>query len=382
MKKIFLLLTFCSLTVAAMAQIEDAYPTLENRVVTNGFWDNWFVDAGATHLSSYSSQEHGLGLNKNPFWTGRSNWGGELSVGKWATPVFGMRVKGQAYWATQVNSTDASENPTYNQYSLSFQPMVNLTNLIGGYKARWWEVSLYGGIGFQHNITTNGMSNLLDVGVMNTWNISKRFHINLDVYGRMAERDMDGVSAGSGNRVTCRDLQIGFSAGVGVNLGKVGWDYAPDMDAILVNHKNQLAALKNSIAIMQAENEVLKGSLARKPKEKKVVEYVPELATSSASVFFNINKSVIASRKDLVNVKQLVDYAIANDKSIVVTGYADSATGSVAYNQSLSEKRAQSVAEEIEKMGLPKDKIQIAGQGGVADLEPISFNRRAIVTVK
>lgn len=381
MKKMMMLLAFCGFASAAMAQTEQ-YPTLKHKVVTNGFWDNWFVDAGVTHLSSYSSQEHGLGLKKNPFWTGRRNWGAELSVGKWATPVFGMRLKGQANWATQVNSVTGPLNPTYNQYSLSMQPMINLTNLFGGYKPRCWEVSLYGGAGIQHNTTTNSLSSILDLGVMNTWNITKRFHINLDIYGRMGERDMDGVgTVTKSNRLGRRDLNVGFSAGVGVNLGKVGWDNAPDMDAILANHKNQLAALNGTISGLEAENADLKNKLANAPKGGQT-KTVTEFASTTASVFFNINKSDIASKKDLVNVKQLAEYAKANNKTIVVTGYADSKTGSAAYNQKLSERRAQTVADELVKMGVDSSKIEVVGQGGVADLTPVSYNRRAVVGLK
>lgn len=357
---------------------------MKHRIVQNGFWDNWFIDLGVTHLSSYSDTEHGLGINKNPFWTGRRSWGGELSVGKWATSAFGMRLKGQAAWMTQVVSANGAENPTLKQFSLSLQPMVNLTNLFGGYKPRWWEITLYGGFGVLDVTESNSMSMIADLGVMNTWNITKRFHINLDIYTRMGEKDMDCVEGPQVNRVfKTRDTQVGFSAGIGFNLGKVGWEKAPDMDAILANHKAQIDALNGTISGLEAENADLKNKLARRPKENKVVtNTVTEFATTSSSVFFNINKSVIASRKDLVNVKQLADYAIANNKTVVVTGFADSKTGSAAYNQKLSEARAKAVAAELVKMGVAEDKIETVGQGGVADLTPISYNRRAVVTLK
>ena len=67
---------------------------------------------------------------------------------------------------------------------------------------------------------------------------------------------------------------------------------------------------------------------------------------------------------------------------MVVTGYADFKTGTPAYNQKLSEKRAQVVAEELVKMGVSRDKIEVVGKGGVKDLTPISYNRRAVVTLK
>lgn len=380
MKKMLLLLAFCGMGTAVIAQTEE-YPTLKRKVVTNRFWDNWFIDAGVTHLSSYSAQEHGLHVNKNPFWVGRRSWGAELSVGKWATPAFGLRVKGQAAWATQVNGPLNSENPTFNQYSISFQPMLNLTNLIGGYKPRCWDFSIYGGAGVIHNTTHDEMNSLLTAGVFNTWNVTKRFHINLDVYYNFSERFADGNFSGSTTRFKSHDTFLGMSAGVGVNLGKVGWDYAPDMDAILANHKNQLSVLNGTIAGLEAENADLKNKLARAPKDG-CTKTVTEFASTSASVFFNLNKSVIASRKDLVNVKELAEYAKANNKTVVVTGYADSQTGNAKYNQSLSEKRAQAVAAELVKMGVSKDKIETLARGGVADLTPYPYNRRAVVTLK
>lgn len=385
MKKMMMLLAFCGFASAAMAQTEQ-YPTLKHKVVTNGFWDNWFIDAGVTHLSSYSNQEHGLGLKKNPFWTGRRNWGAELSVGKWATPVFGMRLKGQAAWATQVNGETGPLNPTYRQFSVSLQPMLNLTNLIGGYKPRVWEVSLYGGAGFLRSCDTNSYSMLFDLGVMNTWNVTKRFHVNLDVYTRMGENNMDGKNSvlfdTSHKGFKSRDLQVGFSVGVGVNLGKVGWDNAPDMDAILANHKNQLAALNGTISGLEAENADLKNKLANAPKGCGQTKTITEFASTAASVFFNLNQSVIASKKDLVDVRQLAEYAKANNKTIVVTGYADSKTGSAVYNQKLSERRAKTVADELVKMGVDSSKIEVLAQGGVAELDPYPYNRRAVVILK
>ncbi len=381
MKKLFILLAFCGLSATLMAQTEESYPTLKRSYVSNGFWDNWFIDLGVTHMSFYSDQEHGLGLKKDPFWTGRRSWGGELSIGKWATPALGVRLKTQAAWGTQVNSATGPENPTFKQFSMSLQPVLNLTNLFGGYKQRWWEISLYTGVGFMRNCSYDKYATIVDFGMLNSWNITKRFHINLDVYTRTGQKGIDGViSDVTYKSIKNRDLQFGVSAGFGFNLGKVGWDKAPDMDAILANHKSQIDALNGTIANLEAENADLKNKLAQKPKE--VTKTVTEFASTSASVFFEINKSEIASKKDLVNVKELAEYAKANGKTIVVTGYADSATGSPEYNQALSERRAQTVADELINMGVSSDKIEQSGQGGVADLQPDSYNRRVIVTLK
>ncbi len=232
------------------------------------------------------------------------------------------------------------------------------------------------------NCSYDRYSPVVNAGLFNSWNVTKRFHINLDIYGQLGDANLDGMTADikPHGMVKSRDCQFGLSAGIGVNLGKVGWQKAPDMDAILANHRAQLNELQNMIAALEAENADLKRKLAEKPTE--VVKTVTEFATTNSSVFFNINQSKIASKKDLVNVKELADYAIANNKTVVVTGYADSATGSAEYNQALSERRAETVADELVNMGVNRDNIEASGQGGVADLEPVSYNRRVIVSLK
>jgi outer membrane protein OmpA-like peptidoglycan-associated protein len=81
-------------------------------------------------------------------------------------------------------------------------------------------------------------------------------------------------------------------------------------------------------------------------------------------------------------VKELAQVAKDQNAKIVVTGYADSKTGSAAYNQKLSQKRAETVANELVKMGVSRDNIEVVAKGGVADLTPVSYNRRATVAIK
>lgn len=395
-----MLLAFCGLTTFAMAETTtESYPTLKHRVVTNGFWDNWFIDLGATHLSFFSSQEHGSEYHKkNPFWPGRRSWGAELSVGKWATPVFGMRAKVQGGWGTQVNFQSWDDpyvkggNPTFHQINFGLQPMINLTNLFAGYKPRVWNIILYGGAGAMVNLGRTAdeyddatyWSPLLTVGVLNTFNITKRLHLNLDVYGNMGDTNLDGnTKQKSKPRVFgTRDLQLGISAGLGVNLGKVGWDNAPDMDAILANHKAQLDALNASLAGLEAENAALKNKLANQKPAKEVVKTISEFKSTSASVFFNLNKWDIASKKDLIDVQELAQYAKDNGKKVVVTGYADSKTGNASWNQTLSERRADTVKKAIMDMGVKEEDIEVSGQGGVDIVSPYPYNRRVTVSLK
>lgn len=371
-----LLLVLISMSFGVMAQQTSVneVPTHKHKIMSNGFWDNWFVDFGGDFLSNYSNQE--LGVSANPFAMVRGNFGFDVSAGKWATPSFGMRAKFQAAWARTVNVDDVNLNPLYNQVNISLQPMLNLHNLFAGYKQRVWNTILYASVGYERNTDYDINSAIVGAGWLNTFNVTKRFHINVDIYGNMGRHNMDAA----GYDVKGDDWQVGWSVGFGFNLGKVGWDKAPDLDAVMAMNEAQLDALNATLGKLQEENSRLQRVIRnhRCPETQHIIQVV----TTNASVFFNLNKSKIASKKDLVNVRELAECAMANGKMILVTGYADSNTGNADYNQKLSERRANTVAEELVKMGISREKIEVVGKGGVQDLSPISYNRRVVVSLK
>ena len=387
------LLAFAGLSFGSFAQetSTNEIPTHKDRYVLGGFWDNWFVSFGADFFSNYSAQE--VGVSASPFAGERISWGGSIALGKWVTPAFGVRGKVALGWGRQINSSEDSylgpdylwdndlANPKYSQLAIKLQPMLNLHNLFAGYKPRVWNTILYGSVGYHRNFTDADNSVLVGLGWLNVFNVSDRFHFTLDIFADMGDADMDGNGTIVGSNFDNRDYQLGVSVGFGVNLGKVGWTNAPDLDAIMAMNKAQLDALNASLEEQQAENARMQ-AIIKNHKCPEAITKVTQIVASKASVFFNIGKSKIASKKDLVNVQALVDCAKANDKTIVVTGYADSKTGTASYNQTLSEKRAKTVADELVKMGVSRDKIEVVAKGGVKDLDPISYNRRVVVSLK
>lgn len=176
---------------------------------------------------------------------------------------------------------------------------------------------------------------------------------------------------------------MGVSVGVTYQLSrKHNWDKAPDVEALMAMNQEQIDALNASLREQQDENARLRDLLAnQKPVTNNANGSVEKLVCTSQSVFFNIGSAKIASRKDLVNVQEVADYAKANGKKILVVGYADSKTGKADFNQSLSEKRAQAVVDELVKMGVSRDQIVVESKGGVNKLTPYSYNRRATVTL-
>ena len=187
------------------------------------------------------------------------------------------------------------------------------------------------------------------------------------------------AGAANDHSIKNHDRALSIEVGFTYNLGKATWDKTPDVDAIKALSQSQIDALNAQLNDANAENDRLKNELA--DAKNKPAEKIKEVVTTPVSVFFNLGKTTVASKKDLVNVRELAKYAADNNSNIVVTGFADSATGSKDINNKLSAKRAERVKNELVKMGVSADKITVRSAGGVADLTPDSYNRRALVQI-
>jgi len=103
---------------------------------------------------------------------------------------------------------------------------------------------------------------------------------------------------------------------------------------------------------------------------------VPAAAASrSYIVFFDWDKAVLTDR-----ARQIVGEAASNSKRVQVTtievnGYTDT-SGTPQYNQGLSIRRAQTVAAELVKDGVPQSAISIHGFGETHPLVPTGPNVR------
>lgn len=381
MKNLLIALAFVGAATTAVAQDT---PTQKYSVATNTFAKNWYIQGGVNMSAFYSSQEYGL--KKTPTESFRSNIGFSVGVGKWFTPGLGLRTKIQGITGQQVNPNGSNK---YDYWNLQEQATLNLSNVFCGYNPnRVWNMTVFGGAGVVRNCSADIYSLATSIGLNSSWKVSNR--VNLYLEGGLVvadfETDGNGMVATSSNYChgiwDKKDKQLYAEVGITVNLGKTGWEKTPDVDAINALHQSQLDALNAQLNDANAEKDrlakLLKEAQNRPMPEAKVVK---ELAAVPASVFFNIGKSKIASKKDLVNVQEIANYAKDNNCKIVVTGYADSATGSPAFNQKLSEKRANTVADQLVNMGVSRDNITTVAEGGVNTLSPISYNRRATVKI-
>lgn len=392
MKKLLLALAFAGISVAGMAQNNETnVPEMKYSVATNSFWSNWFVQANVAGTAFYSNEEQGWDLSKSPFKGFRNNLGFSVAVGKWFTPGIGLRTKFNGVWGRTVGAEakgkEWSKDDNANKYwTLNEQVLFNLSNLFCGYSdTRVWNFIPYFGGGIGRNMSANTYAMGLSAGILNTFRLSDRFALNFELGYSLWETDMDGISYGAcdvKSGPASRDQMFNVEVGLTYNLGKTRWNKTPDVDALKALSQSQIDALNAQLADSQNENAKLKNMLANQKPVETTTKVVKEIAAAPVSVFFNIGKSSIASKKDLQNVKDLVEVAKANNSKIVVTGYADSKTGSAAFNKSLSQKRADVVANELVKMGVNRDNIEVVAAGGVNTLSPVSYNRRATVAIK
>ena len=384
MKKILMVLAFAGVSMAGFAQEE--VPTQKYSVATNSFWSNWFVQVGANWNAWYSGQEHGAHLDRSPIKDFRSNPGAAVAIGKWFTPGLGLRVKAQGIWGKRVGANDSptSQVDNDNKYWIAQgQAMFNLSNMLCGYnEKRVWNVIPFVGAGVGRSMSTNLYATGLSAGIQSSWRVSKVVRIYAEAGWNRYEGDLDGFDQYYGNRGwDSHDNNLYAELGLQFNLGKSGWEKTPDLDAINAQHQAALDALNSRLRDAEAENARLREALANQKPVETISESVKELISTPISVFFNIDKTNIASQKDLVNVRALAKYAVDNNNNLLVTGYADSATGTPQRNQWLSEERAKTLAGELVNMGIDSNKITQVGKGGVETLTPISFNRRATVQV-
>ena len=117
------------------------------------------------------------------------------------------------------------------------------------------------------------------------------------------------------------------------------------------------------------------------------VAAAPSPVSRSYIVFFDWDKADLTDR-----ARQIVSEAAANSTKVQYTrlevnGYTDS-SGTQAYNQGLSVRRAQAVAAELVKDGVPKNAIAIEGFGETHPLVPTGAgvrepqNRRVEIVIK
>ena len=168
-----------------------------------------------------------------------------------------------------------------------------------------------------------------------------------------------------------------LGAGIGAAVGAVaGNQIGAYMDRQERDLRNALAA--SEAASVRRTQEAVAASLARGRQEKMDVL----TATFKSEVMFDFDSATLKPG-GFVELQRVADVLRRYpETTIVVEGHTDS-RGSDAYNQVLSEKRAQAVRTAMVEAGVAAERIEAVGYG---ESRPISsddaVNRRVSITIR
>ena len=273
MKRILLLFAFVCAITSVLAQ-DDAIATKKHSVVTNSFWANWFVQGNIAASSFWGSQENSAFKFSSMFKGYRTNLGISIALGKWFTPGMGLRTKLNGFWGRSVISEDKELNAS-KYWTLQEQALFNLSNMFKGYnEERLWDCIPYLGAGIGRNMSYSSYAMGFSAGLLNTFRITPKVAVNLDINYGVYASSLDGFSQSySANRsMKSRDRIVNVEVGVTYLLGKPGWRGATDADAMQALTQSEIDALNATIADMQAEIDRLSNQQGGQPAGEPTAE--------------------------------------------------------------------------------------------------------------
>ena len=206
----------------------------KHSVVTNSFWDNWFVQAG---LGMSLLNPYGGNFSK-VFPNGKS-FGINMAIGKWFVPELGLRAG--LNWQNgilpnnHISWIDRKDDPGSNHRAGGYiaayiDAFVNLHHVFSDYNEnRRWNLIVFPRAGIASNLESGSGSPLAGLGVENTYKLNDRLKLFADIAYQVTTSEFLGTANGpaeSEGHKTSYGSNGWFDINVGVQyeLGQVvGW---------------------------------------------------------------------------------------------------------------------------------------------------------------
>lgn len=112
---------------------------------------------------------------------------------------------------------------------------------------------------------------------------------------------------------------------------------------------------------------------------KGAADYSTVFGSYPFSIFFGVNSSELKSDNDRINLQAFAKFAKEHNCKVRLKGSCDKGTGSVDYNQALSQRRCDTVKDELVKYGLDAENIIVEAVGGVSEFSNLEGNRRVFL---
>lgn len=385
MKKLLALVAFTLMAGATFAQTADVeeeviYEKNKHKVVTNTFWDNWWVQIGGGAQVYYGDH------NKQMDFVDRLSLALDAGFGKWFSPQIGVRamisgltINGatQTWGETGIHDTGKPVDGKYTHdygflneqqfdfYNLHADVLFNMSNILCGYKEkRVWNCSPYLGLGWMVTWESPRAREVsLNFGIFNAIRLSEKFDFNIDLRTTMVKDSFDGETGGR-KEEGLWTATFGFS----YKFKKRGWDRSK---TVIRNNRAEANALQKQLDALRDQNEKLQNDLKNAEaqiKEVKVIE--KEQTVAPVYVVFEIGKSELSkeARVTLGLLAKAIKEA-PEGTTYTISGYADEGTGSKRLNEKLSAERAQAVYNCLtEEYGVDESQLRLVSKGGVENM--------------
>ena len=190
----------------------------DRSVLSNGIWDNWFVQAGMD-----MSLMNPYGCNFGKVIPKGMTFGLNGALGKWFTPEYGLR--GRVQWENGlipnncVEWVPPVEDPRQNYKkgglaTIAIDAMLNLTNVVAGYDPeRKWHTTGYVRAGIITQFVEGSGSPLMGVGLEETYRLNDKWSL----FG--AAGYQVSTSEGMGVSTTGMDVSAGSNGFFDIDFG-------------------------------------------------------------------------------------------------------------------------------------------------------------------
>jgi len=396
--KIFLLSLVLGISSYIFAQETQTYvstaPGYKTPFKHNNAGDNWFINiSGGGQIYNITESPKDASFSK------RISFMPAIAVGKWFSPFWGVRVKGEGLTINSFYNDTGFKQPN-NYLNVHLDAMWNLSNYWGVYSpTKVFNFTPYIGLGWGHRFKLaddakgsptseffrgggneyRRMSDAISVnpGIQFGFRLSERVNLDFDLGVNYVGDYFDRIYNRTGDSHNGENDNIVHAlGGFTFKLGKTTFEAVEPMDYGLINDLN------GKINALRSEN----AELSKRPKScpecppcpptqivKNEINYVPNV------VFFRLNSAKIDPNQQ-ISVFNTANFVKETNQKINVVGYADKGTGTAAYNMGISQRRAQAVAKELmTKYNIPSDKISVEWKGSGEQPYPQNNWNRVVI---
>jgi outer membrane protein OmpA-like peptidoglycan-associated protein len=362
--------------------VEETTVTIEQPVeckthYSSSWRDNWFIQLGAGVQVPFVEKELPDGSDKR-----RVSAVYNLGFGHWFSPYLGFRISGMygkmRYDFIQKNKAQMA--------TVNADLMWDMTSSICGVNpSRVFSFIPFVGIGgtYTWDFTNGAPENDVrrhDNGMRSSqWTlpVSAGFQLRfrlckyVDFFAE-ARAQFYGDNFNNYTKGDPIEANITAIGGLSINIGERNFQAYNPCDYL--GYINQLNGQVNDLrGELAATTAALAAANAQLPcPEVKETAAAPVATPMLAAVRFKINSAKI-SEEEMVNVYNVAEWMKANpNQTITIQGYADEDTGTAAYNQELSQRRANAVKAALESYGVNAANLNMKAYGSSA--QPYSEN--------